>query len=171
VTLIRKFWHPCPAPGPRDTLQRSQARSQGSVASTVGRVQRFNDAIAQRSSPGLASNRSTVKPLSRCTTPASRCKPSHPSPSAHQFRLPFNWLAPSELRRIFCSDEDAGAAIDLMARRDPIGIRLLTRNGHDWSPRYPLIVEAVNQLKVRSCLIEGEAVVCDDDGRAVWGGI
>jgi ATP-dependent DNA ligase len=30
----------------------------------------------------------------------------------------------------------------LMARRDPLSIRLLTRNGHDWSPRYPLIVEA-----------------------------
>jgi hypothetical protein len=29
-----------------------------------------------------------------------------------------------------------------MARRDPIGIRLLTRNGHDWSPRYPAIVAA-----------------------------
>jgi bifunctional non-homologous end joining protein LigD len=28
----------------------------------------------------------------------------------------------------------------LMARRDPIGIRLVTRNGYDWSPRYPLIV-------------------------------
>jgi ATP-dependent DNA ligase len=27
----------------------------------------------------------------------------------------------------------------LMARRDPMGIRLLTRNGHDWAPRYPLI--------------------------------
>ncbi len=38
----------------------------------------------------------------------------------------------------------------LMARRDPIGIRLLTRNGHDWSPRYPLIVEAVNRLEARS---------------------
>jgi hypothetical protein len=36
----------------------------------------------------------------------------HPSPSAHQFRLPFNGLSPSELRRIFCSDEGAGAAID-----------------------------------------------------------
>ena len=35
----------------------------------------------------------------------------------------------------------------LMARRDPVGIRLLTRNGHDWAPRYPLIVEAVNRLK------------------------
>jgi bifunctional non-homologous end joining protein LigD len=56
----------------------------------------------------------------------------------------------------------------LMARRDPSGIRLLTRNGHDWAPRYPLIVEAVNALKVRSCLIDGEAVVCDDDGLAVF---
>ena len=36
-----------------------------------------------------------------------RCKPTHPSPSAHQFRLPFNWLDPSELRRIFCSNEGA----------------------------------------------------------------
>jgi ATP dependent DNA ligase domain len=56
----------------------------------------------------------------------------------------------------------------LMARWDPIGIRLLTRNGYDWSPRYPLIVEAVNRLKVRSCLIDGEAVACDADGLAVF---
>jgi len=56
----------------------------------------------------------------------------------------------------------------LMARRDPIGTRLLTRNGHDWSPRYPLIVEAVNRLKARSCLIGGEAVACDDNGVAVF---
>ena len=55
-----------------------------------------------------------------------------------------------------------------MARRDPIGIRLLTRNGHDWSPRYPLIVEAMTHLKVRSCLIDGEAVACDDNGLAVF---
>src|SRR6478752_10329953 len=32
---------------PRHTLQRSEARSRGSVASTVGRVQRFTDSIAQ----------------------------------------------------------------------------------------------------------------------------
>jgi bifunctional non-homologous end joining protein LigD len=55
-----------------------------------------------------------------------------------------------------------------MARRDPIGIRLLTRNGHDWAPRYPLIVEAVNKLRVRSCLIDGEAVACDENGLAVF---
>jgi len=33
-----------------------------------------------------------------------------------------------------------------------------TRNGNDWTPRYPLIVEAVEALRVRSCLIDGEAV-------------
>ena len=54
----------------------------------------------------------------------------------------------------------------LMARRDAlsVGIRLLTRNGHDWSDRFPLIVRAVNKLKVRSCLIDGEAVCCNDRG-------
>jgi ATP-dependent DNA ligase len=56
----------------------------------------------------------------------------------------------------------------LLARRDPVGIRLLTRNGHDWAPRYPLIVEAVNALKLRSCLIDGEAVACDENGLAVF---
>jgi bifunctional non-homologous end joining protein LigD len=48
-----------------------------------------------------------------------------------------------------------------------VGIRLLTRNGHDWADRYPAIVEAVNQLRARSCLIDGEAVACDENGLAV----
>ena len=53
-----------------------------------------------------------------------------------------------------------------MARRDAlsVGIRLLTKSGHDWASRYPLIIEAVNKLKVRSCLIDGEAVCCNDRG-------
>ena len=54
----------------------------------------------------------------------------------------------------------------LMARRDPVavGIRLLTRNGHDCASRYPLIVQAVKTLKARSCLIDGEAVCCNEHG-------
>jgi ATP-dependent DNA ligase len=56
----------------------------------------------------------------------------------------------------------------LMARRDPIGIRLLTRNGHDWAPRYPFIVETVDRLKVCSCPIDGEAIACDENGLAVF---
>jgi hypothetical protein len=30
-------------------------------------------------------------------------------------------------------------------------IRLTTRRGNDWTTRFPLVVEAVNHLKLRSC--------------------
>jgi hypothetical protein len=33
-----------------------------------------------------------------------------------------------------------------------------------WSTPYPLVVEAVNHLKVRSCLIGGEVACCDAQG-------
>src|SRR6185369_8843698 len=56
----------------------------------------------------------------------------------------------------------------LMARRDPVGVRLITRGGHDWSARYSLVLEAVNHLKVRSCLIDGEVVCCDEKGVAAF---
>jgi bifunctional non-homologous end joining protein LigD len=56
----------------------------------------------------------------------------------------------------------------LMARRDAAGIRLLTRNGHDWTSRFPQIAAAVNALRCRSCLIDGEAVCCDDAGVAIF---
>jgi bifunctional non-homologous end joining protein LigD len=52
----------------------------------------------------------------------------------------------------------------MMVRRDAAGVRLLTRNGHDWADRYPLIAAAAGALGVRSCLIDGEAVACDGDG-------
>src|SRR3954463_4092775 len=46
--------------------------------------------------------------------------------------------------------------------------RLLTRRGNDWSNRFPLVVEAVNHLKVRSCLIDGEIVCCNERGVAIF---
>ena len=56
----------------------------------------------------------------------------------------------------------------LMARHDPVGIRLITRKGNDWTTRFPLVVEAVNHLNVRSCLIDGEVVCCDERGLATF---
>jgi bifunctional non-homologous end joining protein LigD len=54
----------------------------------------------------------------------------------------------------------------LMVRRDPAGVRPITRNGHDWSGRFPLIAEAAAAPTMRSVLIDGEAVACDGDGIA-----
>jgi bifunctional non-homologous end joining protein LigD len=56
----------------------------------------------------------------------------------------------------------------LLACRDAAGIRLLTRNGTDFTGRYPLIVEAVTALPVRSCVIDGEAVACDGNGLSIF---
>ena len=56
----------------------------------------------------------------------------------------------------------------IMARRDCAGVRLITRHGNDFSSRFPFIAMAVGKLPVRSCLIDGEAIVCDESGLAVF---
>jgi bifunctional non-homologous end joining protein LigD len=56
----------------------------------------------------------------------------------------------------------------LMARRDATGVRLLTRRGLDWSRRYPAIAAAIGELRCRSCLIDGEVVICGEDGVPVF---
>ena len=56
----------------------------------------------------------------------------------------------------------------ILARRDSAGVRLFTRNGNDFSSRFPFIAMAVSKLPVRSCLIDGEAIVCDENGLAVF---
>jgi ATP-dependent DNA ligase len=55
-----------------------------------------------------------------------------------------------------------------MARRDGAGVRLLTRKGNDFSRRFPLVAAALAALPVRSCLIDGEAIVTDQKGLAVF---
>src|SRR5262249_29512558 len=56
----------------------------------------------------------------------------------------------------------------IMARKDAAGVRLITRAGNDFSSRFPFITTAVSKLQVRSCLIDGEAIVCDERGLAVF---
>jgi bifunctional non-homologous end joining protein LigD len=56
----------------------------------------------------------------------------------------------------------------IMARRDATSVRLITRNGCDLTNRFPLIEMAVAALPARSCLVDGEAIVCDKSGLAVF---
>jgi bifunctional non-homologous end joining protein LigD len=58
--------------------------------------------------------------------------------------------------------------IRILARRDSAGVRLITRNGNDFTYRFPLIEMAIKSLPVRSCLIDGEAIVCDKNGLSVF---
>ena len=56
----------------------------------------------------------------------------------------------------------------ILARKDATGVRLITRAGNEFSGRFPFIAMAVSKLPVRSCLIDGEAIVCDRNGLAVF---
>jgi bifunctional non-homologous end joining protein LigD len=56
----------------------------------------------------------------------------------------------------------------IIARRADGGVRLLTRKGNNFSNRFPQIVAAVAALPARSCLIDGEAIVTDHKGLAVF---
>jgi bifunctional non-homologous end joining protein LigD len=52
----------------------------------------------------------------------------------------------------------------VIARKDGERVRLYSRPGNDLTYRFPLIVEALARLRSRSCIIDGEAVCCDEDG-------
>jgi bifunctional non-homologous end joining protein LigD len=56
----------------------------------------------------------------------------------------------------------------ILARRDSAGVRLFTRNGNDFTARFPLAVAAITALPAHSFLIDGEAIVTDDKGLAVF---
>jgi bifunctional non-homologous end joining protein LigD len=52
----------------------------------------------------------------------------------------------------------------MLARRDGVRVRLFTRNGYDWTDRFPLIRAGMLAVKAQSCLVDGEAVCCEVDG-------
>ena len=58
-----------------------------------------------------------------------------------------------------------------MVQRDGKRVRLFTRNGHDWSDRFPLIVEAALRNRNSSFVIDGEAVLLGVDGRSDFNGL
>ncbi|MCS3898452.1 hypothetical protein M2171_007585 [Bradyrhizobium japonicum USDA 38] len=52
----------------------------------------------------------------------------------------------------------------LRVERQGKTVRLFTRNGHDWTKRYPWIVEAALKNREQQFVIDGEAVVLGIDG-------
>src|SRR5262249_30049895 len=52
----------------------------------------------------------------------------------------------------------------VIARKNGAQVKLYSRPGNDLTYRFPLIVETLARLRSRSCIIDGEAVACDDSG-------
>jgi bifunctional non-homologous end joining protein LigD len=52
----------------------------------------------------------------------------------------------------------------LRVRKDAGRVRIYSRRGADFTPRFPRIVEAVRRMKVTSILLDGEGIVYDAKG-------
>ena len=50
----------------------------------------------------------------------------------------------------------------VIARKEGERVKLYSRPGNDLADRFPLIVAALARLRSRSCIIDGEAVCCND---------
>ena len=59
----------------------------------------------------------------------------------------------------------------LIVQREGKRVRLFTRNGHDWSDRYPLITEAALRNRNTSFVVDGEAVLLGVDGSSDFDGL
>ena len=78
-----------------------------------------------------------------------------PSTSAHQPLSGELWL-----------HEIKHDGFRVIARKTGKRVRLYSRPGNDLTYRFPLIVEALAKLRSRSCIIDGKAVSCREDGIA-----
>jgi bifunctional non-homologous end joining protein LigD len=56
----------------------------------------------------------------------------------------------------------------ILAHRQGRAVRLLTRNGNNLASRFPLAAAAVLALPAKSCVVDAEAIVCDENGMAVF---
>jgi bifunctional non-homologous end joining protein LigD len=54
----------------------------------------------------------------------------------------------------------------LLARKSGGDVRLTTRNGHDWTHRFKPIASALRAVTAEAAVIDGEAVIMDDNGRS-----
>jgi bifunctional non-homologous end joining protein LigD len=48
--------------------------------------------------------------------------------------------------------------------REPDRVRLVTKGGHDWTKRYPRIVESALRSRQKQFVIDGEAIIRGVDG-------
>jgi ATP-dependent DNA ligase len=59
----------------------------------------------------------------------------------------------------------------LIVARDGDRVRLFTRNGHNWTDRYPLIAETALRIHTSHFVLDGEAVLLGVDGVSDFDGL
>jgi bifunctional non-homologous end joining protein LigD len=98
---------------------------------------------------------------------------TYPAPTPHKLPMPLPLgfvppclptKAPQPPTGVLWVHEIKHDGFRVIAHKDGDHVRLYSRPGNSLTERFPLIVEALLRLRSRSCIIDGEAVCCDDNG-------
>jgi bifunctional non-homologous end joining protein LigD len=115
-------------------------------------VKRATDAKPERVSSRIVSTRLDLRQAGLFDLPPTWIAPAIPALVREAPRGP-NWL--HEIKH------DGYRTICVI---DQGNVSIYTRRGHNWADRMPSIARALGALKVRSAVIDGEAIVIGEDG-------
>ena len=115
-------------------------------------IKRGTDAKAERVTSRIVSTRHDLRQAGLFDLPPTWIAPAIPA-LVRTAPTGLNWL--HEIKH------DGYRTICVIDRGS---ISIYTRRGHNWADRFPSIARALSALKVRSAVIDGEAIVIGEDG-------
>jgi ATP-dependent DNA ligase len=127
--------------------------------------------IACRSSQGSRARSSAPRTPSPSASPVASSRPASISAKHGLFDLPPTRIAPAiptlvreAPRGPNWLHEVKHDSYRVVCVVDQGAVSIYTRRGHNWADRMPSIARALSALKVRSAVIDGEAIVVGEDG-------
>ena len=120
----------------------------------------------------------TKRRFAQCRVDSTRtavCRSINPAMASSSPVLPAGFIEPCRPISAPCPPsgdlyvhEIQHDGLRVIARKIGTQVNLYSGSGNDLTERFPLIVEAMAGLGARSCIIDGEAVACGDDGIACF---
>ncbi|MBC2887696.1 ATP-dependent DNA ligase [Ochrobactrum sp. CM-21-5] len=96
---------------------------------------------------------------------------SNPDPMPERIEPCLALLVPRAPKGPFWAFEVKWDGYRLAVHVEPARTRIVTRGGHDWTPRFDHIAQAAQELGHSSLILDGEAVVLDEKGRSDFGAL
>ncbi|WP_276122162.1 non-homologous end-joining DNA ligase [Pararhizobium qamdonense] len=125
--------------------------------------------MKQRAKPLLQDNQAAQSKPRRRRDPAQPNLPFDPMPDRVEPCLAM--LKPTVPSGPDWAFEIKSDGYRLAIHIEPKGVRIITRGGHDWTHRFPAIADAAGKLGVGTAILDGEAVVLNDEGHSDFGAL
>ncbi|MEP6811309.1 MAG: DNA polymerase ligase N-terminal domain-containing protein, partial [Chthoniobacterales bacterium] len=154
----------------------------GESARPLGKKRDDQSATSGRTMKQIAKDRDAEWASNRAeqTPPAKRKRARKETTARKAFAIPDDlpkgkprFIAPMKPKLLEAPPTQGGwvyelkfDGIRLIAVKDGAKVKLISRNGNELAARFPEIVEAVKALSANDCVLDGEVVALDGEGRS-----